>query len=173
MLGWMRETCQLLIVVPLPGFVSREDNSDVPACTLHTDATQIFCSLSVQLVHILLIKFLWQRTFNLCSIRGCTALHGLAQITLRWTDRNCWHPSLSVGPSLDTNNYVWSTNITKTHPDLYIPTAMQLDCWSTIFDKVTFKCIMFSGEIHGKLHHNLLCLHCRLHCLQNLHRPGK
>ena len=29
----MRETCQLLIVVPGPGFVSREDNSHVPACT--------------------------------------------------------------------------------------------------------------------------------------------
>ena len=29
----MRETCQLLIVVPGPRFVSREDNSGVPACT--------------------------------------------------------------------------------------------------------------------------------------------
>ena len=42
----MRETCQLLIVVPLPGFVPREDNSVVPACT----AMQLkpFCSLGVQ-----------------------------------------------------------------------------------------------------------------------------
>ena len=84
MLGWMRETCQLLIVVPLPGFVSREDNSDVPACTLHTDATQIFCSLSVQLVHILLIKFFVTTYFQLVQhLRECTALHGVAQITLR------------------------------------------------------------------------------------------
>ena len=49
--GWMRETCQLLIVEPLlPGFVSREDNSSCMhsaqcnSCRMHTDAAQL-CSI--------------------------------------------------------------------------------------------------------------------------------
>ena len=33
--------------------------------------------------------------------------------------------------------------------------------------------LLFSGAIDGKLNNNLFCLHCWLHCLQNLHRPGE
>ena len=33
--------------------------------------------------------------------------------------------------------------------------------------------MVFSGAVNGKLDYNLFCLHRRLHCLKNFHRPGK
>ena len=47
----MRETCQLLIVVPGPRFVSREDNSGVPACTPMQQCTQMQLKLFVASVY--------------------------------------------------------------------------------------------------------------------------